>query len=229
MSGQKNLTMDADAPVADNQHNFEHAIDTKCSAADEALAIAKDVTRYTNAKLAATDYPGPSGTQMIATSSPVEAHGSGVCARMNSRSGAAELKTSPTGPVLTISAADQSDSGPSKRTELGFHAALLGAACIGLLALAACDEHKPAAAAPKPAVGVRPAAMKGVEQVLRVRRPHQGDLQGRAARPRRGIPRKGAVPRGPGRQGRRPALPDREGPVPGAGRPGEGERRLGRG
>ena len=42
----------------------------------------------------------------------------------------------------------------------------MGAACIGLLALAACDEHKPAAQAPppKPAVGVRPAAMKGVSQ-----------------------------------------------------------------
>ena len=65
-------------------------------------------------------------------------------------------------------AADQSDPGPSprcERTGLGFRAAFLGAACIGLLALAACDEHKQAAAPPpKPAVGVRPAAMKGVSQ-----------------------------------------------------------------
>ena len=137
MSGQKNSTMDADAPVADNQNcqtaslcrllgimglavvrevrafqprtQFRARNRHQVLAADEALAIAKDVTRYTNAKLAATDYPGPSGTQMIATSSPVEAHGSGVCARMNSRSGAAELRASPTGPVLRISAADQSD------------------------------------------------------------------------------------------------------------------------
>jgi multidrug efflux pump subunit AcrA (membrane-fusion protein) len=64
------------------------------------------------------------------------------------------------------SAADQSDTGPSprcERTGLGFRAAFLGAACIGLLALAACDEQAEAPP-PKPAVGVRPAAMKGVSE-----------------------------------------------------------------
>ncbi|HUN50379.1 MAG TPA: efflux RND transporter periplasmic adaptor subunit [Candidatus Sulfotelmatobacter sp.] len=45
------------------------------------------------------------------------------------------------------------------------HAALLGVACLSMLGFAACDEHKQgAAAAPKPAVGVRPAVMKGVSQ-----------------------------------------------------------------
>jgi membrane fusion protein (multidrug efflux system) len=41
----------------------------------------------------------------------------------------------------------------------------LGAACIGLLALAACDEQA-GAPPPKPAVGVRPAAMKGVSEAF---------------------------------------------------------------
>jgi membrane fusion protein (multidrug efflux system) len=42
----------------------------------------------------------------------------------------------------------------------------LFAACLGLLLLAACDDKKQAAApaAPKPAVGVQPATMKGVNQ-----------------------------------------------------------------
>ena len=49
--------------------------------------------------------------------------------------------------------------------KLGFRMRLLAAACLTLALLAACDEKKQAAAPPaKPAVGVRPAAMKGVSQ-----------------------------------------------------------------
>jgi membrane fusion protein, multidrug efflux system len=49
--------------------------------------------------------------------------------------------------------------------KLGFRMRLLAAACLLLPLLAACDEKKQAAAPPaKPAVGVRPAAMKGVSQ-----------------------------------------------------------------
>src|SRR5262249_62360826 len=49
--------------------------------------------------------------------------------------------------------------------KLGFRMRLLAAACLMLPLLAACDEKKQAAAPPaKPAVGVRPAAMKGVSQ-----------------------------------------------------------------
>ena len=70
---------------------------------------------------------------------------------------------------------------------------------------------------------------EGRERILRIRRPHQGHRQGRTARPHRGLPREAALPRGPVRQGRRPALPDREGPVRGAGRAGQGQPRLGRG
>ena len=67
------------------------------------------------------------------------------------------------------------------------------------------------------------------QPVLRVRRPDQGHRQGRAARPRRGLPRKGPVQGGPGRQDGRPALPDREGAVRGGGRPGQGKSRCCRG
>jgi membrane fusion protein, multidrug efflux system len=74
--------------------------------------------------------------------------------------------TRPIAQTAVDSAADQSDTGPAprcERTGLGFRAAFLGAACIGLLALAACDEQAEAPP-PKAAVGVRPAAMKGVSE-----------------------------------------------------------------
>ena len=67
------------------------------------------------------------------------------------------------------------------------------------------------------------------QPVLRVRRPDQGHRQGRAARPRRGLPGEGPVQRGPGRQDGRPALPDREGAVRGGGRAGQGKSRHRRG
>src|SRR5260370_34471196 len=48
---------------------------------------------------------------------------------------------------------------------LGFRVRLLSAVFLVLPLLAGCDEQKQAAAPPaKPAVGVRPAAMKGVNQ-----------------------------------------------------------------
>jgi len=74
--------------------------------------------------------------------------------------------TRPIAQTAVDPAADQSDPGPSprcERTGLGFRAAFLGAACIGLLALAACDEQAEVPP-PKPAVGVRPAALKGVSE-----------------------------------------------------------------
>src|SRR6266403_2122941 len=50
-------------------------------------------------------------------------------------------------------------------TELGLRIPLLPAICLVLALLVGCDEPKQAAAPPpKPAVGVRPAAMKGVNQ-----------------------------------------------------------------
>jgi len=50
-------------------------------------------------------------------------------------------------------------------TELGFRIPLLPAICLVLASLVGCDEPKQAAAPPpKAAVGVRPAAMKGVSQ-----------------------------------------------------------------
>ena len=49
--------------------------------------------------------------------------------------------------------------------ERGFWMRLLPAVCLLLPLLAGCDERKPAAApAAKPAVGVRPAVMKGVQR-----------------------------------------------------------------
>jgi len=52
------------------------------------------------------------------------------------------------------------------RTDSSFRH-LIPAACLGLLLLGACDEKKQAAApAPKPAVGVRPVAMKGVNEAF---------------------------------------------------------------
>jgi len=49
--------------------------------------------------------------------------------------------------------------------QLGFRMRLLAAVCLVLPWLAGCDEHKQAAAPPaKPAVGVQPAAMKGVNR-----------------------------------------------------------------
>src|SRR6266403_2980237 len=50
-------------------------------------------------------------------------------------------------------------------TELGLRIPLLPAICLVFALLAGCDEPKQAAAPPpKPAVGVRPAVMKGVNQ-----------------------------------------------------------------
>src|SRR6267142_1126211 len=49
-------------------------------------------------------------------------------------------------------------------TELGLRIPLLPAICLVLALLVGCDEPKQAAPPPKPAVGVRPAAMKGVNQ-----------------------------------------------------------------
>src|SRR5437762_10184487 len=49
--------------------------------------------------------------------------------------------------------------------KLGFRMRLLAAVCLLLPLLPGCDEKKQAAAPPaKPAVGVRPAAMKGVQR-----------------------------------------------------------------
>jgi membrane fusion protein, multidrug efflux system len=49
--------------------------------------------------------------------------------------------------------------------EIGFRMRLLAAVCLVVVSLAGCDEHKQAAAPPaKPAVGVQPAASKGVSQ-----------------------------------------------------------------
>jgi membrane fusion protein (multidrug efflux system) len=54
------------------------------------------------------------------------------------------------------------------RTAHGLRTWLIPAIGVGLVLLAGCDEKKQAAApaAPKPAVGVRPAAMKGVNQAF---------------------------------------------------------------
>jgi membrane fusion protein (multidrug efflux system) len=49
--------------------------------------------------------------------------------------------------------------------EIGFRMRLLATVCLVVVSLAGCDEHKQAAAPPaKPAVGVQPAASKGVSQ-----------------------------------------------------------------
>ena len=48
--------------------------------------------------------------------------------------------------------------------EIGFRMRLLAAVCLVVVSLAGCDEHKQAAAPPKPAVGVQAAASKGVSQ-----------------------------------------------------------------
>jgi len=68
--------------------------------------------------------------------------------------------------------------------ELGFRMHLLALAAMALPLLAGCDEKKQAAAPPaKPAVGVRPAAMKGVNQsfqfVGRVKAVDKVDLRAR--------------------------------------------------
>ena len=78
----------------------------------------------------------------------------------------------------------------------------------------AAKPPQAAAAPPAPAVGVRAATMKGVSQSFEFVGRIKAIEQGRAAGARRGLPREGAVPRGPGRQGRRAALSDREGAVP---------------
>src|SRR5213082_1583425 len=68
--------------------------------------------------------------------------------------------------------------------ELGFRMHLLALAALAMPLLAGCDEKKQAAAPPaKPAVGVRPAAMKGVNQsfqfVGRVKAVDKVDLRAR--------------------------------------------------
>jgi len=68
--------------------------------------------------------------------------------------------------------------------ELGFRMRLLMAVCLLLPLLAGCDEKKQAAAPPaKPAVGVRPVAMKGVSQsfefVGRIKAVNKVDLRAR--------------------------------------------------
>ena len=97
------------------------------------------------------------------------------------------------------------------------------------------DHGKPAQSAaaapaiPAPAVGVRPVATKGVSQsfefVGRIKAIDKVELRARVE----GFLEKVLFTRGPGRQGGRPALPDREGAVPGAGRPGQGKSRRRRG
>src|SRR5438105_14702617 len=71
------------------------------------------------------------------------------------------------------------------KKELGSRMCLLAAACLLLPLLAGCDEPKQAAAPPaKPAVGVRPAAIKGVNQsfefVGRIKAVNTVDLRARA-------------------------------------------------
>ena len=68
--------------------------------------------------------------------------------------------------------------------KLGFRMRLLAAVCLLLPLLPGCDEKKQAAAPPaKPAVGVRPAAMKGVSQsfefVGRIKAVNKVDLRAR--------------------------------------------------
>src|SRR5215218_7906418 len=68
--------------------------------------------------------------------------------------------------------------------ELGFRMRLLAAVCLLLPLLAGCDERKQAAApSAKPAVGVRPVAMKGVSQsfefVGRIKAVNKVDLRAR--------------------------------------------------
>jgi membrane fusion protein, multidrug efflux system len=68
--------------------------------------------------------------------------------------------------------------------ELGFRMRLVSAVCLALLCLAGCDKPKETAAPPpKPAVGVRPAAMKGVarsfEFVGRIKAVDKVDLRAR--------------------------------------------------
>ena len=51
------------------------------------------------------------------------------------------------------------------RWELGSRRRMFGVLCVGMLLVAGCDDHKQAAAPPpKAAVGVQPAALKGVSQ-----------------------------------------------------------------
>lgn len=71
------------------------------------------------------------------------------------------------------------------RLERASRSRAMGALWLGLLLLTGCDDHKQAAAQapPKPAVGVQPAAMKGVNQsfefVGRVKAIYQVDLRAR--------------------------------------------------
>ncbi len=90
----------------------------------------------------------------------------------------------------------------------------------------AAIERKTPVPPPPPAVGVQPAAMKGVARSYEFVGRIKAIGHRRAARPGRGLPREGAVPRRPGRQDRRPPLSDREGPVSGPG--GSGARPISR-
>ena len=85
-------------------------------------------------------------------------------------------------------------------------------------------QPQAAVATPPPTVGVQPGCRRASARAS-ISSAASRPWRGPAARPGRGLPRPGAVPRGPPRQARPPAVPDREGPVPGRGRSHQGRSR----